>query len=40
VKPSRPWTVVTVVCDAGGRYLSQMFDPEWLRAQGFPELVG
>jgi cysteine synthase A len=39
-QPSRPWTVVTVLCDSGGRYLSQMFDPDWLRAQGFRELAG
>jgi cysteine synthase A len=39
VQPPRPLTVVTVLCDAGGRYLSQMFDPEWLRGQGFADLA-
>ncbi|GMM93275.1 cysteine synthase A [Qipengyuania sp. MTN3-11] len=28
--------VATVLCDSGFRYLSTLYDPEWLRAKGLP----
>jgi cysteine synthase A len=28
--------VVTILCDTGFRYLSTLFNPEWLRAKGLP----
>lgn len=27
-------TIVTVLCDGGGRYYSRLFNPEWLRGKG------
>ena len=32
--------VVTVLCDGGGRYLSRLFNREWLEGQGMGELPG
>lgn len=29
-------TIVTVLCDYGNRYMSKLFNPEFLRAQGLP----
>ncbi|MDE2362471.1 MAG: cysteine synthase A [Hyphomicrobiales bacterium] len=29
-------TIVTVLCDSGGRYAAKMFNPEFLRAKGLP----
>jgi cysteine synthase len=29
-------TVVTILCDTGFRYLSTLYNPEWLRAKGLP----
>ena len=29
-------TIVTVLCDGGGRYQSKLFNPEFLRAKGLP----
>jgi cysteine synthase len=29
-------TIVTILCDAGFRYLSSLYNPEWLRAKGLP----
>ncbi len=29
-------TVVTILCDSGSRYLSTLWNPEWLRAKGLP----
>jgi len=28
-------TVVTILCDGGGRYLSRMFDDDWMRQNNF-----
>ncbi|MBV8723070.1 MAG: cysteine synthase A, partial [Candidatus Eremiobacteraeota bacterium] len=28
-------TVVTILCDGGGRYVSRMFDDAWMRANNF-----
>jgi len=28
--------VVTILCDTGFRYLSTLYNPEWLRAKGLP----
>ncbi len=30
----RPWNIVTVLTDTGLRYLSKLYDPDWLRSQG------
>jgi len=30
-----PKNVVTLVCDTGNRYLSKMYNDEWMRQQGF-----
>ena len=30
----RPWNIVTVLTDTGLRYLSRLYDPDWLRSQG------
>jgi cysteine synthase A len=27
-------TIVTILCDSGMRYLSTLFNPDWLRAKG------
>ncbi|MDH5434609.1 MAG: cysteine synthase family protein [Gammaproteobacteria bacterium] len=32
---TEPKTVVTLVCDTGNRYLSKMYNDEWMREQGF-----
>jgi cystathionine beta-synthase len=32
-----PKTVVTFVCDSGSKYLSKLYNPDWLRANGFSE---
>jgi cystathionine beta-synthase len=32
-----PKRVVTFVCDSGSKYLSKIYNPEWLRQQGFKE---
>jgi len=32
---SEPKTVVTLVCDTGNRYLSKMYNDEWMKLQGF-----
>jgi cysteine synthase len=29
-------TIVTILCDTGFRYLSSLYNPEWLRAKGLP----
>ncbi len=29
-------TIVTVLCDYGGRYMSKMFNPAFLRERGLP----
>jgi cysteine synthase A len=29
-------TIVTVLCDSGRNYMSRMFNPEWMAAQGLP----
>jgi len=29
-------TIVTILCDSGMRYLSSLFNPDWLRAKGLP----
>jgi cysteine synthase A len=29
-------TIVTILCDSGMRYLSSLFNPEWLNARGLP----
>lgn len=28
--------VATILCDTGFRYLSTLYNPEWLRAKGLP----
>ena len=28
--------IVTILCDSGSRYLSTIWNPEWLKARGFP----
>ena len=28
--------VATILCDTGFRYLSSLYNPEWLRAKGLP----
>jgi cysteine synthase A len=28
--------VVTILCDTGFRYLSTLYNPEWLAAKGLP----
>lgn len=28
-------TIVTILCDSGGRYQSRLFNREWLAAKGF-----
>ena len=33
-------TVVTILCDTGFRYLSTLYNAEWLRAKGLPILLG
>ena len=30
----RPWNIVTVLTDTGLRYLSKLYNPVWLAAQG------
>ena len=30
----RPWNIVTVLTDTGLRYLSKLYNPAWLAAQG------
>jgi cysteine synthase len=30
----RPWNIVIVLTDTGLRYLSKLYNPEWLEAQG------
>ncbi|WP_239804414.1 cysteine synthase A [Croceicoccus hydrothermalis] len=32
----RPARVATILCDTGFRYLSSLYNPEWLRAKGLP----
>jgi cystathionine beta-synthase len=32
---TKPKTVVTFVCDSGNKYLSKMFDDQWMADQGF-----
>jgi cysteine synthase A len=27
-------TIVTILCDGGGRYLSRLYNPEWLTQKG------
>lgn len=34
---SKPKNVVTLVCDTGNRYLSKMYNDEWMKEQGFIE---
>jgi len=29
-------TIVTILCDSGMRYLSSLFNPDWLDAKGLP----
>jgi cysteine synthase len=29
-------TIVTILCDTGFRYLSSLYNPDWLRAKGLP----
>jgi cysteine synthase A len=29
-------TVVTILCDSGSRYLSTIWNPDWLAARGLP----
>jgi cysteine synthase len=29
-------TVVTILCDTGFRYLSSLYNPDWLRSKGLP----
>jgi cysteine synthase len=29
-------TIVTILCDTGFRYLSSLYNPEWLKAKGLP----
>ena len=29
-------TIVTILCDTGFRYLSTLYNAEWLRAKGLP----
>jgi cysteine synthase A len=29
-------TIVTVLCDYGNRYMSKLFNPEFLRSKGLP----
>jgi cystathionine beta-synthase len=31
--------VVAILCDTGERYLSKLYNDEWLRANGFGELL-
>ncbi len=31
-------TIVTILCDTGFRYLSTLYNPDWLRAKGLPVL--
>jgi cysteine synthase len=31
-------TVVTILCDSGLRYLSTIWNPEWLAARGLPAI--
>ena len=32
-------TVVTILCDGGGRYLSRLFNAAWLGAKGLKDLA-
>ncbi|QQN75635.1 cysteine synthase A [Croceicoccus sp. YJ47] len=32
----RPARIATILCDTGFRYLSSLYNPEWLRAKGLP----
>ena len=34
-KLGRGATIVTVLCDGGGRYQSRLFNPTWLTEKGF-----
>jgi len=31
--------IVTLLCDSGVRYMSRIFNPEWLRAHGLDPAV-
>jgi len=35
LQQTEPKTVVTLICDTGNRYLSKLYNNEWMREQGF-----
>ena len=35
-KLGRPARVATILCDTGFRYLSTLYNPDWLREKGLP----